>query len=127
MAADKRHKPLTARGRFWQGHIQRWGQSGLLQVQYCRQQQLSVAAFRWWKRQLSDDRHRHAEPRIAQGKIVGTNGPFVELALSDSGQAGVSNGFPYEIALGPQRCLRLGRHYELERVRQLLALLESRC
>jgi len=39
--------------------------------------------------------------------------------------SGSSDEFPYEITLAPQRCLRLGRHYELERVRQLLALLEG--
>ena len=41
MAAVKEHKPLTARGRFWQRRIQRWRQSGLSQAQYCRQQRLS--------------------------------------------------------------------------------------
>jgi len=34
MAAGKQHKPLTARGRFWQKHLERWRQSGLSQAQY---------------------------------------------------------------------------------------------
>jgi transposase len=44
----------------------------------------------------------------------------VEVAFSDSSPTGGSDEFPYEITLAPQRCLRLGRHDELERVQEIL-------
>ena len=124
MAAVKEHKPLTARGRFWQGHLQRWRQSGLSQAQYCRQQQLSAAAFRWWKRQRSAEGSQRVKPESVPDESAGKSGPFVEVAFSGSGPTGGSDEFCHAITLAPQRCLRLGRQYELERVRQLLALLE---
>ena len=127
MAANKQHKPLTARGRFWQRHLQRWRQSGLTQVQYCRQQRLSAAAFGWWKGQLTAASAPRIKAKRAPEEIVSPRGPFVEVAFSSSGPTGGSDAFPYEITFAPQRCLRLGRHYELERVRQLLVLLENRC
>ncbi len=128
MAAGKRHKPLTARGRFWQRHLQRWRQSGQSQAQYCRQQQLSEAAFGWWKGRLSAESSPRVKPKSLRDEIASKNSPFVELTLGDSSQRGSgSEEFPYVIALAPQRCLRLGHGFELERVRQLLVLLESRC
>ena len=128
MAAGKQHKPLTARGRFWQRHLERWQRSGLSQAQYCRQQRLSGAAFGWWKARLSAESSKRVKPGSLRDETTGQSSPFVELTLSDSGPTGPgSKEFPYEIAFTPQRCLRLGQHYELERVRQLLVLLESRC
>lgn len=44
---------LSERGRFWQRHLQAWRKTSLSQAEYCRQQDLSLAAFGWWKRQLS--------------------------------------------------------------------------
>ncbi|OHB63444.1 MAG: hypothetical protein A2Y76_13495 [Planctomycetes bacterium RBG_13_60_9] len=127
MAAGKQHKPLTARGRFWQRHLQRGKQSGVSQAQYCRQQQLSIAAFGWWKGRLSAGSSKCVKPKSHRDEIAGKSGPFVEVALSGSGPIGGSDEFPYAITLAPHRCLRLGSRYELERVRQLLALLEGRC
>jgi hypothetical protein len=127
MAANKEHKPLTARGRFWQKHLQRWRQSGLSQVQYCRQQRLSAAAFGWWKGQLSAESAPRIKPKRVPDEIARPRGPFVEVAFSGAGPTGGSDAFPYEIVLAPQKCLRLGRHYELERVGQLLVLLEHGC
>lgn len=128
MAAGKQHKPLTVRGQFWQRHLQRWSQSGLSQAQYCRQQRLSAAAFGWWKGRLSAGGSKRVTPKSVREETGDKNSPFVELTLSDAGRTGSgSKGFPYEIVVGPQRCLRLGYHYELEQVRQLLVLLESQC
>ncbi len=127
MAANKQRKPLTARGRFWQRHLQRWRQSGLSQVQYCRQQRLSATAFGWWKGQLSAESAPGIQPKRVSDEIAGQRGPFAEVALSNPVPTGGSDEFPYEITLAPQRCLRLGGHFEPERVRQLLLLLEGGC
>jgi len=126
MAADKQQRSLTRRGRFWLKHLQRWRQSGLSQALYCRQQHLSAPAFGWWKGRLSAA-CRPAESMTDLDERIDPQGAFVEVAVTASGRPEAGSEFPYEIALGNHRCLRLGRGFEGERVRQLLALLESRC
>jgi hypothetical protein len=124
MADNQPGKPLTVRGRFWARHLQRWNQSGLSQAQYCRQQQLSVAAFGWWKRRLATappPGHRAAPG----GKMRGQNGSFVELQRAAGGVCLPADEGAYEIVLPGGRRLRLGRSWESERVRQLLLLLEG--
>ena len=49
---DGTTKNKTSRRPFWQEHLRAWSQSGLTQADYCRQHELSPAAFGWWKRQL---------------------------------------------------------------------------
>ena len=126
MAADKPQRSLSRRGRFWLKHLQRWRQSGLSQAQYCRQQHLSAPAFGWWKGRLSAA-CRPAESMTDLEERTDPQGAFVEVAVSGSGGMGGCGTWPYEIALMNPCCLRLGRGFECERVRQLLALLESRC
>jgi hypothetical protein len=126
MADSQPRKTLTVRGRFWARHLHRWKQSGLSQAQYCRQQQLSVAAFGWWKRQLATVSTR--SPRVATpGTIRGQDGPFVELTSPGGGGCLPADAGTYEIVLPRGRQLRLGRHWEPDRVRQLLLLLEGGC
>ena len=40
--------------RFYQKHIERWRQSQLSQVEYCRQNQIIPHRFTYWKRRLDD-------------------------------------------------------------------------
>ena len=35
---------------FWAGHFERWGQSGLTQVEYCASQGLGIKSFQRWLR-----------------------------------------------------------------------------
>lgn len=126
MADNQPGKSLTVRGRFWARHLHRWNQSGLSQAQYCRQQQLSVAAFGWWKRRLvaaPTPGHRAA----TRGKVGEPNGSFVELKRAAEGVSLPVDTEAYEIVLPGGRQLRLGRHWEPDRVRQLLLVLEGRC
>jgi len=126
MAAGRDDKLLSVRGRFWLGHLERWRPSGLSQAEYCRQHGLSAAAFSWWKGQLSSA-GRPIPSRTAKATRTDRAGAFFELALSDAGQAGAVGPAVYEIALANRRCLRLGGDFEPERVRQLLAVMESGC
>ena len=43
---------MSERAKYWAGHLATWKASGLSQVAFCRQRGISIAAFRWWKRQL---------------------------------------------------------------------------
>lgn len=117
---------LSARGRFWLKHLERWKQSGLSQAQYCREHKLSVPAFGWWKGRLSFHR-KGPQPRATMRKRTDPDGTFVELSLPDAGRPGTANSVVYEIALAHDRRLRLGPGFEPERVRQLLEVLEGAC
>jgi hypothetical protein len=125
MAAGRQNQSLTARGRFWWKHLQQWRQSGLSQAQYCRQHQLSLGTFGWWKGRLSAT-DGPVQP-IARRPAAGQRNPFVELTLGASEASTPAGAVVYEIVLSRQRSLRLGCGFELERVRQLLRLLEGSC
>ena len=46
--------PTCGAGRgIWQKHIEAWRRSGLLQIEYCRRQNISYDKFRKWKERLS--------------------------------------------------------------------------
>lgn len=42
----------TAKRRFWENHIGKWKLSGLSQAEYCRQNDVKVKSFRYWKRRV---------------------------------------------------------------------------
>ncbi len=41
--------------RFWLAHIQAWQKSGLLQSDYCRQHDLSIHQFGYWKKKIKTE------------------------------------------------------------------------
>ena len=43
------------RSVYWRGQIQEWISSGLTQVEFCEQRELSVAALRWWRWKLKQE------------------------------------------------------------------------
>ena len=52
MEKKKREIELEEKKRKWAGHIKECGESGKSQVQYCREQGLSIKLFYYWKRKL---------------------------------------------------------------------------
>jgi len=122
MAAAQRQKVVMARRRFWAGHLQGWKQSGLSQAEYCRQHQLSATTFAWWK-----TRGTPPVPAAPRETPREQDGSFVELAGAGGGVEETTAAVVYEIVLPRQRSLRLGSHFDRERVRQLLDLLERSC
>ena len=118
MAAEEVHaKPLTKRGRFWAKHLRQWLQSGLSQVEYCRQKDLSAPALGWWKRQLPRDLWSGSPLVLPEP----ARGAFVELQIGRGQEA------TYEIVLGQGRSLRLGPRFDLGQVRQLVQVLDQPC
>ena len=126
MAAIPRSELLRARRQLWAGHLHTWKQSGLSQAQYCRQHQLSAATFAWWKRRLATAAKR-VRPTASANQSGGKDGLFVELAVSGRDAGATAGQVIYEILLPDHRRLRLGPHFEPERVRQLLQVLEGQC
>ena len=44
--------------RFWGGHLSQWKESGLTQSAYCRDHQLNLHRFVYWKKRLAPQRPR---------------------------------------------------------------------
>lgn len=119
--AQKTSESLTPRGRFWRKHVQQWGRSGATQVQYCKEHELSVAAFRWWRRKLVDD-----PPALVPAKRSRpTSGPtFTEIRIPQGGEAAA---YAYEIILSNRTQLRLCRNFDVQAVLALVSVLGVSC
>jgi len=116
--AQKTSKSLSPRGRFWHKQAQQWQRSGATQVQYCQEHKLSVAAFRWWRRQLADD-----QPVLAprKGSRPASVPASTEIRLPQSGEA--ASGYAYEIILPNRTQLRLRQDFDAEAVSTLVSVL----
>lgn len=44
----------TQKQQFWQQHLQAWQTSSLSQTAYCRQHELPLANFGYWRKRLSE-------------------------------------------------------------------------
>lgn len=45
----------------WKGHMEAWGRSGLTQAGYCREHELSLASFGYWRRRLRASAHTKSD------------------------------------------------------------------
>jgi hypothetical protein len=118
----QKSKRLTAKGRFWNKHIQRWQGINSTQTQYCNKHSLSIAAFRWWRRRLKKMTIQEKQPSEQVNSVT----PFAELPVPIR-IATSSNVYDYEIGLSNQTRLRLSNDCDPQMVATLLALLEATC
>jgi hypothetical protein len=118
--AQKTSQSLSPRGRFWHKHIQQWQRSGGTQSQYCREHDLSIAAFHWWRRKLT---HRHAG--VASQKRAPTEPvtTFTEIRLPE-GRAAAA--YACEILL-PDRTHLCLKDFDPEAVATLVWRLRGPC
>ena len=120
--AQKASKSLSPRGRFWLEHVQQWQRSHALQIQYCKEHNVSVTAFRWWRRKLiHDGQVLDPEPGV-QPEPVPT---FTEIRILEGDVAAAA--YPYEIMLPNHTQLRLRKNFEAEVVTALVSLLRASC
>ena len=121
-------KRKTSRRPFWQEHLSAWSESGLTQADYCRQHQLSAAAFGWWKRRLEGTpKARKRSPATKQPQSdCQTAVRFVEVqrgpAIGTSGSPAV-----YEVLLSQGRAIRVGSDFDSDILKRLIATVESSC
>ena len=128
MAKTDRTTTKTNRAAFWQEHLRAWSESGLTQVAYCRQHQLSRAAFGWWKRQL------RGKPRVRKGRTAAkqpqrdrqTAVQFVEVQRGPDICTGGSPAV-YEVLLSQGRAIRIGHDFDPDVLRRLIATVEVSC
>ncbi|MHC4170069.1 MAG: IS66 family insertion sequence element accessory protein TnpA [Planctomycetota bacterium] len=108
-------KKKISRAAYWRKHISRWSKSGLTQAEYCRRNEVSAAAFQWWKGQL----RRKAKTQ----KKPSTSMQFVEVHGVHSSRAG--HGETYEVILSRGRAIRVGRDFDSDVLMRLIVAVES--
>jgi hypothetical protein len=118
----------TNRAAFWQGHLSAWSASGLTQVAYCRQHQLSRAAFGWWKRQLQGKvEARRGSPgakRPQRGRQATVQ--FVEVQRGPDINSSSSPAV-YEVLLSHGRAIRVSHEFDPDVLKRLIATVEASC
>ncbi|MHC4680423.1 MAG: IS66 family insertion sequence element accessory protein TnpA [Planctomycetota bacterium] len=105
----------TSRAVYWQKHISQWSESSLTQAEYCRRNSLSAAAFHWWKGQL----RRKSKARKKPSTLM----QFVEV--HGVHPASVRSGEAYEVVLPRGRAIRVGRDFDSDVLKRLIAAVES--
>ena len=121
--AQKASKSLSPRGRFWLKHVQQWQRSQALQIQYCKEHNLSVTAFRWWRRKLiHDGRVLDPEPGVQPEPVP----VFTEIRIPEGG-APAAAAYAYEIVLPNRTQVRLRQNFDPQGVSTLVSLLGAPC
>jgi len=119
----KQSHGLSERARFWRRHLQAWRKTALSQAEYCRRQDLSVAALGWWKRRLSGSagsgrkRVKVTAPSAKQPCRRHAAG-FLEVTLPE-------NPGPLELMLPSGRTLRFDAAIRRESLTTILSVLRE--
>jgi len=119
--ARKTSKSLSPRGRFWHKHVQQWQRSDATQVQYCKEHQLSVPAFRWWRRKLANDLPAPGPRKRSRPASVPT---FTEIRIPEGSEAAP---YAYEVVLPNGAHVRLRRDFEVQAGSSLVSVLGGPC
>ena len=131
---------MTERAKYWQPIVADWAASGLSQAEFCRQRDINVVNFRWWKQQLtakqqsnsnghSSTQRRRSTSNKSSRYHKGTckrarrsTNSFVEVKMTD-----FVSPTGYEVVLSGGRVLRLGRVFDAEAVTRLISAVEAAC
>lgn len=73
-AQDSVEQPNSAdeREQFWRSHLEAWTSSGLSQAEYCRQNDLNIARFGYWKRRFSKEHMPVEFVQVPTGPVKST-------------------------------------------------------
>ena len=105
-----------AKEHFWRDHRKRWQVSGLTIRDYCTQHQLSEASFYAWRRTLAQ------RDRVAEAAAVAPALTFVPVQVHHD----LPTTRPVlELVLANGRRLRIPPGIDLDRLRDVLAVLED--
>jgi hypothetical protein len=84
--------------RFWRSAMRRWQRSGQTIAAFCREADLSVAGFHWWRRELN--RRDRTDANTGRRQHPRSAVPFVPVQLTSpasafSGQSVIEIAFPH--------------------------------
>ena len=90
MTTASRQNQRTKRQKYWQRHIEKWSQSGLSQVAYCRECNLKIKSFTYFKSRLK----KNLPVQFVQVPVEPVRVPsFVKLNIGSSFQIEIPDGF----------------------------------
>lgn len=96
--------PRKCRQEYWHRHVENWKSSNLSQTQYCKNQQLKLPTFQYWKSKL--DRLSLSQPLIpvtVSSTISSETTSFpsgVSVAVNDRFSIQLEIGFNQDTLLG---------------------------
>jgi hypothetical protein len=93
----------------WRGLVSEQARSGQSVATFCRERSLGVPHFYWWKK------------RLREGKAT----KFVEVQVAELSAQAPSSDSRIELRLRNGRSLLIGRGFDPEQVRVLLAVVEA--
>jgi hypothetical protein len=76
---SKRQVAQEEKECFWREHIQRWRESRISQVGYCREHGLKETAFTYWKGKLTQAGSASSDTSVISGRSAGSGTPPVSL------------------------------------------------
>ena len=112
MTKEQRAEALEAKRHFWRQHIQKWKRSGLKQSAYCRQHELKLHCFIYWRK-------RHQRPAAPPISLV-----QVQLPPGPPGASAPGRPSPMRLVISGSHCVEIERDFDPEALRQLLHVLE---
>jgi hypothetical protein len=126
MAMARRGDRDRGKERFWRRMLRRWQRSGLGVRAFCAEHGLGEPLFYAWRRVVAERDQEsarvHARPRRDGTDSTSADSPvFVPVRVIDA-----LTPAPLEVVLARGRVVRVGRGFDAETLRQLLAILEER-
>lgn len=91
MTAASRQNQLTKKQRYWQRYIEQWSQSGLSQAAYCRERNLKIKSFTYFKSRL---KKKNLPVQFVQVPVEPVRAPsFLKLNIGSSFHIDIPDGF----------------------------------
>jgi hypothetical protein len=94
---------------FWEKHLKGWQNSSLTQVDYCRQNNLAIKSFGYWKRRLND---------LAAEEIR-----FVPVAFDPP--IATKPGTPLKVAVNGRYCVEVPDGFSPDTLKKVLCVMEA--
>lgn len=113
----------AAKERTWRRHITGWQRSGMTIRDYCAAEGVAEYNFHAWRKTLAE-RDRQEAQRAKRSRSTAALPTFVPVHVVND-EATSAPHRAVEVLLANGRALRVGRDFDPEVVRQLLALLEE--
>ena len=90
MTTASRQNQRTKKQKYWQRHIEQWSQSGLSQATYCRERNLKIKSFTYFKSRLK----KNMPVQFVQVPVEPVQLPsFLKLKIGSSFQIDIPDGF----------------------------------
>jgi len=107
MTEKSRQEENTEKRRYWKEHLDAWQISGLSQVEYCRQHDLSRFRFQYWKRRF--------EGSVSMPALIEV--PFASVMARKPYQA-------LRLVVGDHYQIAVERDFDPMALRQLIGVLD---